>query len=136
MYRNPKLVCCVTVRLPVTAVAFAGTTPPVTWSARASQLVGGTEAIQALMDGRSGTRGFCGKRLTASAYEDRCAVVPLEGAFYFICPDCRDRGNAIWRATRKAASAAAPGARQRRAPAYQASLDGIVDHSQPVVLAI
>jgi hypothetical protein len=58
------------------------------------QLMGSTEAIQALMDGRSGTCRFCGERVTASAYEDRCAVVPLGGAFYFICPDCRDRGKA------------------------------------------
>lgn len=59
------------------------------------QLLGGTEAIQALMEGRSGKCGVCGKTVQVSPYEDRGSIVANGGDFLFLCPGCLERGKVM-----------------------------------------
>jgi hypothetical protein len=59
------------------------------------QLLGGTDATQALMQGVSGPCIVCGKGVQASPYEDRGAVVCDVGGAALICMSCMDRGKAM-----------------------------------------
>jgi hypothetical protein len=59
------------------------------------ELMGGTDAIQALVDGRRGKCQICGMAVQGSASEDRCTIAPFDGSLIFYCLDCRDRGQAF-----------------------------------------
>jgi len=59
------------------------------------KLLGGTEAIQALMSGAGGDCMVCGKTVTASPTVHVCTVIPFGGKFGFVCADDTDRGKAL-----------------------------------------
>jgi hypothetical protein len=59
------------------------------------KLIGGTEAIQALMAGLSGDCLVCGKTVTASPTVNTCTVIPFGGRLGLVCADDIERGKAL-----------------------------------------